>query len=113
MLFSILILFSTGIIGKKNMEQHSQVLLNSLIKDIEYYKTQNGKYPDSLKQLESPKTFVFIDDPIQSKAGTNYNYKNLGNKYLLFSSGSDQTQNTVDDLYPQIKNLKNVGWIKR
>lgn len=111
-LFSILILFSTGVIGKKNMQQHSQILLNSLVKEIEYYKSQNGKYPDSLKQLESPETFVFIVDPTQSKAGTNYNYKNLGEKYLLFSSGSDERQNTTDDFYPQIKNLKNVGWIK-
>jgi cell division protein FtsB len=104
--------YSSGL-GKKGWETHAQIQLNGLIKDIEYYKLQNGKYPDSLKQLESQNEMVFIHDPTQSELRNDYyNYKNLGENYMLFSSGSDQTQNTLDDLYPQIKNLKNIGWIK-
>lgn len=94
-------------------EQIAQTHLNSLIKDIEFYKFQNGKYPDSLKQLDNNNEIVFINDPTQSELGNDiFNYKNLGKNYTLYSSGNDQTQNTSDDLYPQIKNLKNVGWIR-
>jgi hypothetical protein len=119
MLFTVLVysaLFLFGNysgLGKRAIEQTAQIHLTSLIKDIEYYKLQNGKYPDSLKQLESQNEMVFMHDPTQSEHGNDYyNYKNLGENYILFSSGSDQTQNTSDDLYPQIKNLKNIGWIK-
>lgn len=111
--YSALFLFGNySGLGKKAIEQNALVQLNSLIKDIEYYKIQNGKYPDSLKQLEGQNEIVFIVDPTQSELGYQYyNYKNLGEKYILFSSGIDQTKNTPDDLYPKIKNLKNVGWI--
>lgn len=97
--------------GKKAKEQHAQIQLNSLVKDIEYYRIQNGKYPDSLKQLEAQNEIVFLEDPTQSELDEHYyNYENLGKKYLLFSSGSDQIKNTIDDIFPLIKNAKNVGW---
>ena len=111
--YSALFLFGNYSGLGKAKEQIAQTHLNSLIKDIEYYKNQNGTYPDSLKQLENKNEIVFINDPTQSELGNDYyNYKNLGDNYILFSSGSDQTQNTSDDLYPQIKNLKKVGWIR-
>jgi type II secretory pathway pseudopilin PulG len=111
--YSALFLFGNySELGKKAIEQNAQVQLNSLIKNIEYYKIKNGKYPDSLKQLENKNEIVFIVDPTQSELGSQYyNYKNLGEKYILFSSGNDQTKNTSDDLYPKIENSKNIGWI--
>jgi hypothetical protein len=90
----------------------SQNNLNSLVADVEYFKAQTGKYPDNLEQLKSFDPFVFITDASQSKADAYYNYKNLGDKYLLFSSGEDQLTNTSDDLYPKIRNKKTVGWIQ-
>jgi type II secretory pathway pseudopilin PulG len=112
LMLSLIIYISVSEIQKKNEKQLSQNLLNSLVKDIEFYKNQNGKYPESLQQLEKRDDFVFNVDPIQGKANSYYNYVNLGNKYLLFSSGFDGIQNTTDDLYPKIVNLKNVGWTK-
>lgn len=94
-------------------KEHSQIILNSLVAEIEYYKIENGQYPDSLNQLINIDKFIFIVDPLQSKANTNFNYKKVGETYLLFSSGKDQAENTQDDLYLKIKNLKNVGWIKK
>ena len=38
-------------IFKKGFADISQNQLNSLIKNIEFYKIQHGQYPDSLKQL--------------------------------------------------------------
>ena len=91
--------------------------LNSLIKNIEYYKLVHGKYPFSLTQLENENEFVFITDPTQStqnRKNINYNYKNLGDKYLLFSSGTDGIPNTEDDIFPQVKSENGkIGWIKK
>lgn len=103
-------------IGKKGWEQHAQMQLNSLPKYIEFYKLENGKYPDSLKQLESKNEFIFLSDPTQKSEKDSikyYNYKNLGDKYLLFSSGVDQKSNTKDDIYPQIKTNEKIGWVKK
>lgn len=102
-------------IGKKGWEQHAQMQLNSLPKYIEFYKLENGKYPDNLKQLESKNEFIFLIDPTQKTDKNNpkyYNYKNLGDKYLLFSSGEDQKPNTKDDIYPQLKLNEKIGWTK-
>ena len=99
-------------IGKVDKEKLAQVRLNSLIAEIEYYKDQNGKYPDSLSQVKVKRELLFIIDPTSKPDVHYYNYTNLGENYLLFSIGSDQLKNTSDDIYPQIKNLKNVGWLK-
>ena len=102
--------------GKNGWERHAQMQLNSLVKHIEFYKLENGQYPDSLQQLESNDEFIFILDPTQSARNEKrpyYKYKNLGDKYLLFSSGTDRIPNTNDDIFPQIKsNNENIGWTK-
>ncbi|MGK4568128.1 hypothetical protein [Flavobacterium sp. 3HN19-14] len=121
MLFTVFVystLYYVGFVsdsGKKEWEKLSQMELNGLIKNIEYYKIENGKYPDSLKELLKKNEFVSIVDvtqPIKNKERGYYNYKKKGENYLLFSSGTDGIPNTKDDIFPQIKNLKNVGWIK-
>jgi type II secretory pathway pseudopilin PulG len=117
MLFTVLVYsalnyvtFHTDI-GKVNKEKMAQTRLNSLVGDIEYYKSQNGKYPDSLPQVKSETEQILILDPTSKISVHNFNYVNLGENYLLFSCGSDEIDNTSDDIYPQIKNLKNVGWV--
>ncbi|MGN6602406.1 MAG: type II secretion system protein GspG [Ginsengibacter sp.] len=121
MLFTVIAyssLFYYGFIsqaGKKGWADMSQMQLNSLIKNVEYYKIENGHYPDSLQQLEKKDEFVFIEDPLKSvwDKNRNFNYKNLGDRYLLFSSGIDGIANTKDDIYPQVDTAnKNIGWIK-
>ena len=92
----------------------SKSLLNSLVKDIEFYKLQNGKYPERLEQLQSSNSMVIIYDPLQagSKTNSEYNYMLVGNNYKLFSSGIDRKQNTKDDIIPDIKDSSKVGFIK-
>lgn len=95
----------------------SQMQLNSLVKNVEFYKLQNGQYPDSLQQLLKDDKFAPINDAIQmNKRRQNiyYNYEKVGDKYLLFSSGQDGIPNTVDDLYPAFssKDSSKIGLIK-
>ena len=94
-------------ISKRGFEQTSQIHLNMLVKSIEFYKLQYGQYPDSLGQLKKvdPTAMVYDILPFKGfKPSTHYyNYEKVGNKYLLFSSGTDGIPNTKDDLYPQIQ----------
>jgi hypothetical protein len=83
----------------------SQMQLNSLIKNIEFYKLVHGEYPDSLIQLQEDDKLAPINDAAQgmnSKGATYYNYQKIGSRYSLFSSGQDGKPNTQDDLFPQI-----------
>ncbi len=81
--------------------------MNTLVKGIEFYKIQNGVYPDSLQQVTKQEAFTSIYDPFlfntgKQKAGI-FHYQNLGNKYTLFSVGPDGLPNTADDIYPNLK----------
>ena len=102
--------------GKKSWAQMAQLQLNSLVKNVEYFKIENGHYPDSLQQLLNKDEFVSISDPLRSVEGNknlNFNYKNLGSKYLLYSSGIDGIANTKHDIYPKVDTSnKNIGWTK-
>lgn len=95
----------------------SQMELNSLVKNVEFYKLQNGQYPDSLQQLLKDDKLAPINDAIQidkHRNNTYYNYEKVGDKYLLFSSGLDGIPNTADDLYPVFssKDSSKIGLIK-
>ena len=83
----------------------SQMQLNSLVTNIEYYKSVHGQYPDSLKQVQEDDRLAPIDDAAQglnTKGRTTYNYQRIGDEYLLSSSGPDGIPGTRDDLYPGI-----------
>lgn len=99
----------------KEWTKMSQMQMNSLIKNIEFYKLETGKYPDSLKQLENEKEFVSVSDPIKGMKsdGRSFYYENLGNKYLLFSSGIDGIPFTKDDVFPTISINKNIGFVRK
>lgn len=122
MLFTVVVyssLFYIGFksdIGKKGWARMAQIQLNSLIKNVEYFKIENGRYPDSLQQLLSKDEFVSTSDPLrvtELNKNPNFNYKNLGNRYLLYSSGIDGIANTKDDIYPKVDTTnKNIGWTK-
>ena len=104
-------------IFKKGFEDISQMQLNSLVKNIEYYKLTHSQYPDSLKQLLDDDKFVPINDAAQgmnAKGIMYYNYEKVGEKYSLFSSGQDGLPNTNDDLFPQvaITDSSKIGLIK-
>lgn len=102
---------------RKGFEGIAQMQLNSLVKNIEYYKLIHGQYPDSLKQLKNDDKFVSIDDPSQgmsAKGAVFYNYEKMGDQYLLFSSGQDGLPHTKDDLFPQVTTAERskIGLIK-
>jgi hypothetical protein len=103
---------------KKGFADISQMQLNSLTKNIEFYKLQHGQYPRGLEQLLDDDKLAPITDAIQlnqRRANSNYNYQKVGEKYLLFSSGQDGIANTADDLFPQIavSDSTKIGLIKR
>jgi hypothetical protein len=102
---------------KKGFEDISQMQLNSLVKNVEFYKMTHGQYPDSLKQLLDDDKLAPINDVAQgmnTKENPYYNYEKIGDKYLLFSSGQDGIPNTKDDLFPQVTNTDSskIGLIK-
>jgi len=90
----------------KNFAAGDKYELNDLVKQIEFYKLQNGVYPDSLKQIDVKGEMVIINDPILSLSeckNTLFNYHRIGKKYTLFSSGIDTIPNSADDIYPSLK----------
>ena len=106
-----------GELSKKGFAEISQIELNSLLKNIEFYKLQHGHYPDSLQQLLDADKFAPINDAIQAvqeRQNPYYNYQKIDDKYLLFSSGQDGIPKTPDDLIPQISisDSSKIGWIK-
>ena len=102
---------------KKGFNDISQMQLNSLVKNVEYYKLTHGQYPDSLRQLLEDDKLTPINDEAQgmnTKENLYYNYEKLGEKYSLFSSGQDGIPKTKDDLFPQITitDSSKIGLIK-
>lgn len=96
---------SNNSVFNKGFEEIAQIQLNSLLKDIEYYKLIHGQYPDDLNQVLADDKLAPIHDPVQgmrSKGDQFYMYERIGNKYKIFSSGQDGIPNTKDDLYPQV-----------
>src|SRR6185437_8989998 len=86
----------------------SQDQVNSLFRDIEFYKIQHGAYPDSLSQIARLlDKNVWIADPLQNRRPggkvTNFFYEKVGDKYWLFSIGPDHTPFTKDDIFPQLE----------
>lgn len=93
----------------KGYAKISQIELNHLVKNIEFYKLQNNKYPDSLEQLMSEDPMIVINDPLLLKKmdktiETKFQYKKIGNQYKLFSVGIDGIPFTNDDIYPSLEN---------
>jgi len=89
--------------------QLAQSTINSLVPSIEFYKTQNGKYPESLKVLQDslPKNgFVTVFDPSVVELGGKpryFFYERVGDDhYYLRGVGADGKPFTGDDILPQI-----------
>jgi hypothetical protein len=92
---------------RDGLAKSSQMEINGLMKDIEFYKLKNSVYPDSLEQISQDDQMVSIIDPLQAfgsdkKKNTKFNYQKVGNHYYLYSSGLDGIPNTNDDIYPQV-----------
>lgn len=106
--------------AKDGFAQITQTQINDLVKNIEFYKLQNGAYPDSLQQLDTKDSFVSIYDTMNdldmsNKKATPYHYQKKGNKYLLFSVGVDGKPDTRDDIYPTLggADTSKLGFIRK
>ena len=83
--------------------------LNEVVKDLEYYKSKNGNYPDSLGELRNQNKFfndteIFGTEEIFKNAKpAKFYYQKLENDYILKSRGQDLKLNTDDDIYPEFK----------
>ncbi len=97
--------------------------MTSLVRNIEYFKLQNGVYPKSMDEIraslkEGEMIFSFdVSGPAVMEGKQRdfyYEVINDGNNYFLFGIGVDSTPFTEDDIYPLIDPTKdkNIGWIK-
>jgi hypothetical protein len=99
--------------------QISQMQVNGLIKDIEFYKIQHGQYPDKLEDLQENDKLVSIVDPIllsnSTSGNLNYRYEKIGSRYKLYSVGIDRMDNTTDDIFPTLSNsdTTKIGFIRK
>ena len=87
--------------------------LNKTFIYIEFYKTQNGEYPDSLGCLRQYDDFLQLTD---TPNFIDFYYQKLSDSsYFFFGVGKDKNTFTEDDLYPTLSedNLKQNGLIKR
>lgn len=101
--------------GKQEWAILSQMMLNDLVRDVEFYKIQYGSYPDSLIQLQTENKIAPIHDPLSALPGkrqTFFYYEKTGEKYKLFSPGIDGIVNTPDDLFPQVDHAEKTGLIR-
>ena len=102
---SIYFYFNYSTQARKDFSVFAQPAMDHLIKDIEFYKTEHGIYPDSLSQIIAEDKFASIYDPIPGKQQINegeFYYKKLDRKYYLFSSGIDKVPFTSDDIFPSL-----------
>lgn len=79
--------------------------LDSLAIELKEFRRANGRYPDSLEQLQTMANYANIYDPLLGRRGGvngkwKFNYHRNGDAYVLFSDGIDAVPNTSDDLYP-------------
>jgi hypothetical protein len=84
--------------------QLSQTQLNTVFKNVEFYKIQHGDYPDSLQEIEDLRKDLWLSDALPRKGSRlkpgHYYYEKTGDKYWLFSVGDDGVPFTADDMYP-------------
>ena len=85
----------------------SQLL--DLVKEVEYYKIQNGHYPDKIEDLatkENEKSSIIIFDPTSIYRGgkvPHFYYRlDKNDSYFLLSVGNDGIPFTQDDILPSI-----------
>lgn len=96
--------------------QLSKSTITSLVQAIEFYKTQNGEYPDSLETLSKSlpeNSMVFVFDPTNVQMGGEPHYYHYELKdpshYYLLGVGPDEKPYTSDDVLPNIVVKPNSG----
>lgn len=89
--------------------------LTSAVQAIEFYKVQNGEYPDSLETLqkslpENSMVFLYDSTQVNMDEAKLYYYKLINeNSYHIRAYGRDGLINTEDDILPSA--IENVGLV--
>ena len=88
----------------------AETTITQVVQAIEFYKTQNGNYPDSLKILKESlpeNSMVFVNDPsdVQMGGEPRYFYYEVVDEYhyYLLGVGADGQPFTSDDILPKIE----------
>ncbi len=117
-------LFYFGFVQRGGMydklrEQMAVSMLNSTVKEIEFYKVQHGSYPRTLDDLtpQLKNSFVTVEDPTAMQRGGKadakffYQLDPSGKFYYLRSVGPDGVPFTSDDILPSLpsSDLQNTG----
>ena len=120
--FSIILygsLFYFGVVQRGGVyddlrTQLSRNIITSLVQAIEFHKTQNGQYPESLEILRKSlpeNSMVFVYDPthVQMSSEPRYYHYELKDEshYYLLGVGSDARPYTADDVLPNIEIKQN------
>ncbi|WP_207496758.1 hypothetical protein [Aridibaculum aurantiacum] len=66
---SMIYYFEYSTTFREDFAVFSQPKMDELIKSIEFYKTENAQYPDSLQELTNKNEMVQIYDPISQREG--------------------------------------------
>jgi hypothetical protein len=90
--------------------QMAVTMLNSTVKEMEYYKLQHGYYPSHIQDLDTKDSnklsVIFDPTSIERKGTTNkyffYELDAAGASYFLRSVGQDDIPFTSDDILPTI-----------
>ncbi|WP_436899461.1 type II secretion system protein GspG [Acinetobacter gyllenbergii] len=90
--------------------QSSQIAMTSLVQAIEFYKIENGHYPDSLETLgqslpENSPIFLFDTTDVSFGSSPRYYHYELkdSSHYYLLSVGADGKPYTNDDILPNVE----------
>ena len=114
---ALFLYFKFGEIPKQQFLDIAKMQMTSLVKDIEFYKLQHGTYPNNLEELRKENKYALIYDASSGFGAESvlFNYEQIENHYILFSSGHDKLPNTPDDIYPDIpvSDTSKIGLIIR
>ncbi|WP_163930951.1 type II secretion system protein GspG [Paraferrimonas sp. SM1919] len=121
-LFTVIIYGSLGYFGFVQKDgvydelraSMTKTQLTNAVQAIEFYKVQNGHYPETLEKLQQSQpanSMVFLYDAAQVSATGKFYYYQLidENSYHIRSYGRDGIINTPDDILPEP--IDNVGLI--
>jgi hypothetical protein len=103
-------MYQRGGIYDKLRAQLAVTMLNSTVKEIEFYKVEHGSYPKSLKDLEPQEvnSFPSSEDPTATERGGAiderfyYELDPSEKFYYLRSVGPDGVPFTADDILPSL-----------
>jgi hypothetical protein len=84
----------------------TQQSLNTIVKELAYYKVKNGAYPESLDSLKKQNQFLIFSEhnmgfnPFSKSESRDFYYQRQDSTYILLAPGPDAIPLTEDDILP-------------